>query len=125
MSDKEYEFERLLYAAEQAGFKAGQECTPTPMRLQGYAPINNGVCGFAWINLKINNPIGRFIGDNLCKTDQFARYRGWERNVVSSGLKRWVHEFSQSMEKKTAYAKAYSNVLRDAGFNATHSSKID
>ena len=110
--------------ARAAGLAAGQGVTPVPMvvnehdgpALTGNEPIiartivNDGVCGFAWVTLRPAN-------------SSFALWA--KKNNLSRGGKIWVHDFNQSLTRKTEYAQAFSEVLRKHGVNAYAGSNID
>jgi hypothetical protein len=123
------EMRSLVSRAEQAGMAAGNAIVPVPMHVvehasplddnssivRRYAPVMGGVCGFAWVIL---NPA----------TSSLARYltkNGKGSSAYGGGTQVWVSEFGQSYEKKTAYAQAYSEVLRNAGFDAYSQSRLD
>lgn len=123
------EMRSLISRAEQAGMNAGSNKTPVPMIVQEhanplddnsevirqYAPVMGGVCGFAWITL-------------FPATSSLAHYlrkHGKASKAYDGGMQVWVSEFGQSMEKKQAYAAAYANVLREAGFDAYSGSRMD
>lgn len=122
--------------AHAAGMKAGEGITPEPMYVveranvlddnspivKSYEPIMDGVCGFAWVNIKPG-------------TCSFARWaskqpalRGGGNLVHKSyygGVDLWVGLFDQSMTRKKAYAGAYAQVLRDHGIKAHAMSRMD
>lgn len=127
MNDNLYKktFEDIIDEAEQAGMAAGMACTPEPMVIEGYQPISDGLCGFAWIRLKMTSPLGRYIGQHIPKSDQHASFRGWKRGITEPGLRRWVFEFNQSYAKKTAYAQAYMRILNSYGYQAICGSRLD
>jgi hypothetical protein len=108
--------EQIVQEAEAAGIKALKECVPTPMTVKGYGTYSEGVCGFAWINVKPG-------------TSRFSRFlketgKG-KADYYYGGVTVWVHEGGQSMEMKQAYAKAYANVLISHGIKAIDMSRID
>jgi hypothetical protein len=93
---------KTLYdAADAAGRKAADECVPEPMMLRDtldaskpiyYVP--QGVCGFAWINVKPGN--SKFA--NWLKKEKIGR-----PDSYYGGVSVWVGAYNQSMEKKQAY----------------------
>lgn len=115
--DKNAGFEVLVKRAEEAGRAAGIAATPTPMHIQGYAPVLDGPCGFGWINVR---PGTSAFAKWLVKTGR--AHRGYP-----TGVDVWVNDFnqSQSLVRKEAYAHAYAMVLRAAGVQATGHSRID
>ena len=130
MTTKERNYTVLYNEARIAGLEAVRKCTPTPMvvgeptTLFGndvdYSKktyfVADGVCGFAWINVKPgNSPFANW----LKKTDKgkSSHYEG--------GVTIWVSEFNQSMQKKECYAQAFADVLRKSGIRAYAMSRMD
>ena len=120
----------LFERAHQAGMVAGTGHTPEPMYLverenpfddnspviHAYEPVMDGVCGFAWVNVKPG-------------TSRFAR---WIRNTnhgrsddYYGGTTVWVRYFNQSYERKLAYAEAFAEVLKEAGIRAYAHGRLD
>ena len=126
---REARFEALVARAEAAGNEALVAATPTPMVVTETDVItgrpteggkswyvSEGVCGFAWIKVRPG-------------TSSFARWAvknspGW-RKSYGGGIDRWVSEGRQSMTRKEAFARAYAEVLREAGINAYARSRMD
>jgi len=79
--------------------------------------IADGVCGFAWVNIKPGtNPFCKW----LIKTGK-AR-----KDEYYGGVTIWVSDYNQSMQKKEAYAGAFAAELRAAGFERAYSaSRMD
>jgi hypothetical protein len=108
------EFSELYSKAHAAGMAAGQSVIPDPMIVQQvgldnrviktYAPVMDGVCGFAWVKIKGNTGFARW-----------AKKAGVARSSYPNGLQIWVGEFNQSMTRKEAYAEAFATVLRAHG----------
>ena len=118
MSKKMTEAEALNVIAEAmaAGQAAAAACVPTPMHVAGYAPIADGPCGFAWVNVKpAYSPVAKaLLAANLGRKD------GYEGGVCV-----WISDYNQSMAKKEAHARAYAKVLQDAGIRAYAGSRMD
>lgn len=100
---------RLHQKAHTAGMAAGNGITPSVVTLvdeynERYS-CAEGPCGFAWIKIKPAN----------CRFANFLKFEGIARTACDGGVNVWVHQFNQSMERKEAYARAYAQVLRDAG----------
>jgi hypothetical protein len=117
--------EQLFAKARAAGMAAGEGARPTPMHvvqrgeggeiIKRYAPVMDGVCGFAWINVRPgNSPFANWLKKN---THASPAYQG--------GVDYWVREFSQSMERKEAFARAFAAVLQEAGITAYAGSRMD
>jgi hypothetical protein len=119
----------LFRAAHAAGMKAGEECRPTPMVVEQhlnplddnspvtrrYGPIADGVCGYATVLVRPGN-------------SSFAtwlkKYKGASKGYYG-GVSYYVGEFGQSYERKTAYARAFAQVLEEAGIKAYGQSRLD
>jgi hypothetical protein len=109
--------------------EAGEKARPRPMHvvqrenpfddnspvIKQYAPVMDGVCGFAWINIRPGN--GSFAS--------WMRRRGMGHKSYHGGWDYWVSEFNQSLERKSAYAQAFAEILREAGIKAHAMSRID
>jgi hypothetical protein len=120
-------FADLVEKAHAAGVAAAAATKPTPIVVSEHAdPLNDaspvtrewyvpsGVCGFAGVRLRPAN-------------SAFAHYLkklGW-RKAYHGGIESSVSFFNQSLELKTAYATAYAEVLRNAGFNAYAWDRLD
>lgn len=113
------DFHDLFRQAELAGIAAGQAVSPTPMLINGYDPIEGGVCGFAWVNFKMKSGLARKLGRFL-----------WENNLgrkdeYYGGLTIWISDHGQSMTRKEAHASALAKVLQEAGIEAYSASRMD
>lgn len=120
-------FAALAAKAHEAGMAAVGAAQVVPMVVQERASplddtsavkkewfVADGVCGFAWVKFKGNTAWGKYAKANLGAK---AAYGG--------GLQIWVSAFSQSMQKKEAYATAYAAVLQEAGIAAYADSRMD
>jgi hypothetical protein len=120
----------LYRKARAAGLAAASDCKPIPMVVcqradplndnspivKRYAPVMDGPCGFAWINVKPGNgPMARYL-----KAEGLARSDSYEGGVCV-----WVGEFNQSMARKEAYAAAFADVMRAEGIRAYANSRMD
>ena len=131
------EFKEILAAADVAGREAVSKMTVIPM-VVGQAKslfsneidysqptefVEDGVCGFAWINVypefKGNTKLGKEERKVLERLD-FSK--DWENN---KRYYLWVRDFNQSMQKKEVYARAYAKVLSANGITASAVSRID
>ena len=78
--------------------------------------VADGMCGFAWINIKPAR--GKFVkylkDNNIGRKDSY--YGGWTI---------WVSGFGQSVDRKSAYARAFAKVLGDNGITAYNMSRLD
>lgn len=119
----------LYKRAAAAGLAAGKAAAPTPMVVvqranpfddnsrivRQYAPTMGGVCGFA--NIKIRPAVGPFV--------RYLKGKGIGSPAYQGGYAIYVHEFGQSLERKSAYAAAFAAVLTEAGLNAYSESRMD
>lgn len=110
--------------------KAGKNHIPNAMRVsQRINPlddnsqeiyseiVNDGVCGFAWVNIKPGNC--RFA--NWLKKNDLGRIDSYYGGVTI-----WVDEFNQSLERKEAYARAFADVILESGIEKCYiGSKMD
>lgn len=123
MSKASYnDFVKIYNAADLAGSIAALGITPTAMRVidpinRTVEVVNDGVCGFAWVNIKPGNSgFAKFL-----KNNGYAR-----KDDYYGGVTVWVSGYNQSMQKKEAYAGAFARSLRDAGFDRVYSmSRMD
>ena len=112
-------FSALERIAHAAGIKAGRECRPIPMIVcdstgEPMECIDDGASGFAWVAFAGNTAWGRW-----------AKKQGIARSHYPSGLCVWISEFGQSVDRKSAFASAYAQVLRNAGIEAYAGSRLD
>ena len=113
------DFDDLFRQAELAGIAAGKAVSPTPMIIQGYDPIEGGVCGFAWVNFKMKGGIARKFGRFL-KENGLGRKDEYYGGVTIS-----ISDHGQSMTRKEAHASAMAKVLQEAGIDAYSASRMD
>jgi hypothetical protein len=124
------DFETLFNKAHEAGMEAGNAVTPRPMLVGSPStPLGNdidpnketwlvseGVCGFAWIK----------IGDGRSAFARWLKKTDRAGDAYPRGVSIWVSEFGQSMQRKEAYARAFANVLQEAGIkNVYAQSRMD
>ncbi len=123
------DFERVYKLAHLAGVEAAAASVPVPMHVvqranplddsspivKQYAPVMDGVCGFAWVTVRPAN----------CSFAIWAKKnKGW-RSAYNGGMQLWVSDFDQSMTRKKAYATAFAQVLRENDIPASSSSRMD
>jgi hypothetical protein len=111
-------FQTLYDKARSSGLFAGQEVKPRPMVVVEHAnPLDDhsrvvnqwhvpeGVCGFAWINLRPgNHPFCNWL-----KKQGLGR-----RDSYYGGVTVWVQDFDQSHTRKVSYAHAFAQVINEA-----------
>lgn len=133
-SNKDQDYRAIYEEACEAGHKAATNHKPTPMHVvqranplddsseivHRYEPVSDGVCGFAWINLK---PATHSFAKWLKKNDL------GRKDSYYGGRTIWVFDYNQSMEKKSAYAQAFASVINkhfaDNKFQAFPMSRMD
>lgn len=98
-------FERVYTEAVVDALQAGRDVVPTPMYVQGYAPVEDGVCGFAWVLVKPGNSSFALWLKRTGKARTDSYY---------GGVSIWVSGFGQSMTRKAAYADSLAASLRKA-----------
>lgn len=134
----------ILKEAKKAGDDALNACTPLPMIVQEHANmlddhsevirsyhVPDGVCGFAWINIKLTNTTSKqFI--NALKRLGFAEPNinahndaPIKKSFYYGGYMYWVREGNQSMQKKEAFAHAFAKVLTDNDIICHVGSRMD
>ena len=120
---------KKIYAeAYEAGLAAGKDAdTPkfvvgTPTTALGNdidfkkkTYILDGLCGFAWVN--ISPARGAFV--NWLKSQEIGS-KGYY-----GGYEIWVREFGQSVDRKSAFAGAFAQVLGKYGIEASAGSRLD
>ena len=80
-----------------------------------YEPVMDGVCGFAWV----------VIRPGTCGFAKWLRANANGRKSYYGGEELWVYEFNQSYERKMAFARAYAQVVSDAGIEAHAGGRLD
>jgi hypothetical protein len=115
----------LFQRAHKAGMEAGQGSRPEPMHVvqlgrhgevvKRYAPVMDGVCGFAWVTIRPGNS----------SFANWLRKQGKGHKGYHGGWEYWVGQFNQSLERKEAYARAFAEVCREAGVQAHAGSRMD
>lgn len=114
--DEERDLREERYAGFQLAIKraaseaeaAFKRCKPTPMYIQGYDPIDDGVCGFASLRITPGN----------CSFAHYLKKRGMGYKAYRGGWSISSHEFlpndqTQSYERKKAAMAAAALVLRE------------
>ena len=122
----------IFNEAKRAGMVALNACVPNPMIVTGQFPsgqkstyfVSEGACGFAWVKIPGNS---WFIRE-LKKLKIAGGHNDWDAEISKSyggGYQYWVHEGGQSISRKEAFAKAFSQVLTDHGIKNTWGSRLD
>lgn len=106
----------LIARAVEEGRRAGLAAAPEPMFIQGYAPVMEGACGFAWVNVKpAYSPVAKaLVAMGMARKDGYY-----------GGVTVWIAEYNQSMARKEAHARAFAKVLAEAGVRAYAASRMD
>ncbi len=124
------DFYEVTMVAMNAGRLAGEDAIPTPMVVEQranplddsspvvkrYAPVMDGMCGFAWVNIKP----GTSAYARWLKKEGIAR-----KDSYYGGVTIWIGEHGQSYERKSAHAAELARVLRTHGVNAINMSRLD
>jgi hypothetical protein len=90
-----------MIVGSEKGFLSGEIDRSKPMYF-----VEGGPCGFAWVSVKPAN--SAFA--NWLKKQGLARPDSYE-----GGVKIWVSQYGQSLQRKEAYANAMAESLRNAG----------
>jgi hypothetical protein len=119
-AQRNFEFQMLLGKAEKAGYAAGDNMTPRPMTVTDSSgnvidQVNEGLCGFAWINVRSAN---KGFGNWLIK-------QGIARKGYYGGAEIWIHAHNQSYERKLAHARAMADIINEAGFECYANGRLD
>ena len=77
--------------------------------------ILEGLCGFAWVN--ISPARGAFVN--------WLKAQGIGSKGYYGGYEIWVREFGQSVDRKSAFAGAFAQVLGKYGIEASAGSRLD
>jgi len=120
--------ENILREAENAGRLAYEACTPHPVifgqavGLTGNAMVpgteelcTEGACGFAWVSLSKGQT--RLV-------NKLKKLGIGSRSVYGSWYI-WAPGMSQSIDRKEAWAEAFTDVLRKHGIKAYAQSRLD
>ena len=118
---------KIYNEAYAAGIKAGNE-VGVPKFIVGDAIglsdqidyskktyVLEGLCGFAWVN--ISPARGSFV--------TFLKSQGIGSKGYYGGYEIWVREFGQSVDRKSAFAGAFAQVLGKYGIEASAGSRLD
>ena len=118
---------RIYKEAYAAGLEAGKEVGVPKFIVGDAIGLSNeidyskktyvleGLCGFAWVN--VSPARGAFV--NYLKSINAGR-KGYY-----GGYEICVREFGQSVDRKSAFAGAFAEVLRKYGINASAGSRLD
>lgn len=142
------EFEALLAKAHAAGQAALDAAAPTPMTVYETVGLSDtpkpggriynvpeGPCGFAWVRLRpATTSLARYIrktrfdlepGFGTSDRAQMEADGGSWGKSYYGGYEFFVWGGGQSYERKIAYARAYAEVLREAGYDAYAGGRLD
>jgi hypothetical protein len=115
------DFETIIGTAMREGEYSAMNCIPPTMYVTDRAgriveEVTEGVCGFAWVNVKPgNSAFARYLKEtNVARKDSYY-----------GGVTVWVSHFNQSYERKMAYARAFAGVLQQHGINAHAMGRLD
>ena len=109
-------FWKALYdLAHTEAKKSSENHIATPMFIEGYPPILEGVCGFAWIVVKdARKGFAKWLKDNHIGSKYYRG--GWEI---------FADCCDQSYEKAKRYAETFEKVLKQNGVECYFESRLD
>lgn len=122
-------FQKWYSEAVKAGQEAANAKRPTPMivaehtnPLDDNSPIlqswnvPDGVCGFAWVNVKPGNSAFAkwLVKLGIARKDSYY-----------GGVTIWIRDYNQSYERKLAHAEAMAKVLTAYGIRCYASGRLD
>jgi hypothetical protein len=107
------EIETILLEAHTRGHNAAQNANPQMIAVRGYESEPFPICGFATV--RVTGLRGKVLAE--LKSYGFRKY--------SLGIGLSVGDYGQSYDRKSAYARAYTQTLKDHGFNAWSESRLD
>jgi hypothetical protein len=110
---KDRSIESILREADLVGRTEAEKANPQMIMVRGYESEPFPICGFATIRVK------NVRGKKLAKLKEFG-FRKY-----SEGYGFHVGDYNQSYDLKKAYADAFTNILRENGFNAWSSARLD
>lgn len=110
-------FIRPMLVGSEAGFMSGKIDYSKPVEL-----VEDGVCGFAWVNVYPENKGTTTLGKMERKALEAC---GFRKSYEGKHYYLWIGAYNQSMQKKEAYANAYAEVLRQNGLKAYSGSRLD
>lgn len=127
------EFGKIFVEAQKAAEEAFVAAKPVPMAVQSsglnegfdwnkpYEVVSDGVCGFAWVNVYVDgrSKVAKEMKKFGLRSDYCGGYNFWASDVAPSSRS------SQSMQRKEAACAAFAKVLRDYGYKAYMSSRMD
>jgi len=121
-------FTEIFQQAIIQGEAAGAAIVPEPMTVIGTEnPLDDnarvvakyhvpeGVCGFAWVKVTPGN----------CPFANWLKKNDLARKSYNGGVDIWVSYGGQSYERKTAYARAMADTLKQFGINCYASGRLD
>jgi hypothetical protein len=113
------DYAEIWAEAWSAGIMAGLACRTHPMAVlqdgKVIEVVDDGACGFAWVKVRpANSKMARWL------KAQDKGHKGY-----NGGWEVSIHDFGQSLERKSAAARAMAAVLVKHGINATSDSRMD
>lgn len=134
INENKPDYKAIWDEACATALKAMRDCIPEPMIVQQHkhvlddnSPVTKqwdvpeGVCGFAWVNVKGTTGFARWAKKNIGE-HQFPDFRKAYKRGYSIGPPR---EAGQSYERKCAWAGAFARVLESHSIEAYMSSRLD
>lgn len=134
---RDAKFMEVFRDAHIAGCGAAENCVPEPMIVvqhenpfdsssaitKVYEPVLDGVCGFAWVNIKPGNSA---FANWLKKNAEAGTIHLRIHKSYYGGIDLWISDYGQSYERKRAYANAFAKVIVDElGVKARSMGRLD
>lgn len=128
-------YKELWDKANEAGKIAAQNCQVKGMIVYEADLFSNkplpdgnawhvpeGVCGFAWLDIRPASPSGRKDCDlvKYLRTNHIGSYDDYAKSWHYA-----IQDYNQSMQRKEAHAEAMAKVLQDNGIRAYANSRLD
>ena len=112
-------YSSLFQKAWKAGIDAAMAHQPKPMLVTDMhgnviEQVNDGPCGFAWLNVPGNTSFGKWLKkSNLARPD------------YPTGLSVWISDYGQSYERKRVHAGAMAAILQASGIECVARGRLD
>ena len=112
-------YSSLFQKAWKAGTEAATSHQPRPMIVTDthgnvVEQVNDGPCGFAWLNVPGNTSFGKWLRkSNLARPD------------YPTGLSVWIDAYGQSYERKRVHASTMAAILQENGIECVARGRLD
>lgn len=107
-------WQEIFNVAHAKGMEAVTAKVATPMVLEKYGTIWDGMCGFGWVDFTdARKPFPKWL---------IKRDLAW---VTNPGVRMFSNTNEQSIDKNRAYAEAFAKVLQANGVDCSTGSRLD